>query len=551
MVDIAAQLSLNPSGPAIDLTAIRGAETADTQAFGNILAGQVQANTDTGAPAAPLPPFSVPAGIRQPGGKVLPGAAQILPDTAPLDLEAPAANVQVGPILVSPGLLSPGLLSSAAIPSLQLVAAPARTNLAPQARTAEPKQVEGSPVHGLIKMLTAALKGQRPADQAAEDAPAETGAAPDAASVDAVTPEQATLIAAPALAMIQFALPTLILPAATTPQAGASEAPHAASGGAAPILVPTPAQRADAALREQIRPALAQFLAQPIQIAAPAVPVLTVAATPSDTSAPLVTLVSAAALPVGQIVSAQIKVAAEAKDSSSVATDRSVPVQPRLAGSDMAVETPVAASRAAPAVRTVLAERAATDPAAAPLAADGQPQLAAAPAVSVPTPNTGAPVVEMPRQDFTALVDRLVEARNASVSQSTHASLNHAEFGQVSLHFQQDGDAMKVGMSSADPDFARAAQAAQALKPAERQNFTADTNSRGQSTSQTQNSSQAQTGNGSSQSQSGAASQGAERSDQQDRNGQSRNPRGGNNTSNPSPRWAGRDQAQSRGGIFA
>jgi hypothetical protein len=164
-------------------------------------------------------------------------------------------------------------------------------------------------------------------------------------------------------------------------------------------------------------------------------------------------------------------------------------------------------------------------------------------AASAPIPST--PVVEMPRHDFAALVDRLVEARNASVSQSTHASLNHAEFGQVSLHFEQDGGDLKVGMSSADPDFARAAQAAQALKPAERQNFNADTNSRGQS----QTSAQAQTSNGSSHHE--AAGQSAERSDQQNRSSPGRNSRGGSNSSNPSPRWSGRDQAPSRGGIFA
>jgi hypothetical protein len=251
--------------------------------------------------------------------------------------------------------------------------------------------------------------------------------------------------------------------------------------------------------------------------------------------------VSAPALPVGQTISAQIKVAAEGKASASETADRPVAIQPQVASRDVAVEAPVAASRAASAVRTVLGERAATDLTAAPATSDSPLQLAATPAVSAPILNTSAPVA-MPRHDFAALVDRLVEARNAIVSQSTHASLNHAEFGQVSLHFQQDGGDLKVGMSSADPDFARAAQAAQAMKPAERQTFTADTNSRGQ------NSSQTEAGNGSSKSHAETSGYG---SDQQNRNSQGRNPRGGSNTSNPAPRWAGRDQSQSRGGIFA
>jgi hypothetical protein len=158
----------------------------------------------------------------------------------------------------------------------------------------------------------------------------------------------------------------------------------------------------------------------------------------------------------------------------------------------------------------------------------------------------------MPRQDFAALVDRLVEARSASAPQSTHASLVHAEFGQVSLQFQQDGSDLTVAMSSADPDFARAAQsaqAAQAVLPAERQNHTADANQRGQGQGSPQF--PAQTASSSSQSHHDASGRGAERSDQQGRNSQSRNPRGGNESSNPSPRWTDRDQSQSRGGIFA
>jgi hypothetical protein len=203
----------------------------------------------------------------------------------------------------------------------------------------------------------------------------------------------------------------------------------------------------------------------------------------------------------------------------------------------------------------VLAERTATDFTAAPATNDAQPALAAAApalaAAAAPAPTV--PVVQMPRQDFAALVDRLVEARNAAAPQSTHASLVHAEFGQVSLHFQQDGGDLKVAMSSADPDFARAAQAAQAAMPAERQNPNADANSRGQSQpqAQTQSQTQAQTSGNGSHSHREAAGAGTDRSDQHGRGNQGRNPRGSNNSSNPSPRWAGRDQAQTRGGIFA
>ena len=44
-------------------------------------------------------------------------------------------------------------------------------------------------------------------------------------------------------------------------------------------------------------------------------------------------------------------------------------------------------------------------------------------------------------------------------------SLAHADFGRVSLRFRDDGDALSVSMSSADPGFARAVHAAPAPEP--------------------------------------------------------------------------------------
>lgn len=600
MVDIAAQLSLTASGPAIDPAAILGAETADSLAFGDILAGQVagsaQAKAVTGAPAAPLPPFPTPTANRQSGGKILPGAAQILPDAAPLGVEAPA--VQVLPTI-------------AAIPAVRLVTTPSLTKLVPQPRIAAqpaadpdvetdasaPKQAEASPVHGLLKMLTAALKGQRSAVATAEEAPETAGTPGKAPSdTDTETPERTASDRALALPVLPLVGPVVPASTAAARQTALSQTPRPTFGDVAPTQVATPSlpQPSDAAVREQIQPALVQFLAQPgevrpakplssqgqavlaepvlIQpvqagpvqaaasapIVAPVLPVLTVAAAPPQTPAPVVTLVAAPVQPVGQTVAARIKVAAATpadEDGPVAAAGRPAAHRPVadhavFAAAAPTAESGVAASRVAPAIRAVLAERAAIDPAVALAAPDSQaPLFAATPATGAPiaaVANIGAPTVQMPRQDFAALVDRLVEARNAAVPQSTHALLNHAEFGQVSLDFQQDGGELKVAMSSADPDFARAAQAAQAGQPAERQNFASDTNSRGQSQQQSP------AANTSSQSHHEAAGRDAERSDQPGRNGQSRNSRGGgNNSSNPSPQWAGRDQPQARGGIFA
>ena len=67
--------------------------------------------------------------------------------------------------------------------------------------------------------------------------------------------------------------------------------------------------------------------------------------------------------------------------------------------------------------------------------------------------------------DFAGLVDRLVQARDAAAPQSVSLALTHAEFGKISLRFEHDEGGLSVGMTSPDPDFARAVSAA---IPAER-----------------------------------------------------------------------------------
>lgn len=67
-------------------------------------------------------------------------------------------------------------------------------------------------------------------------------------------------------------------------------------------------------------------------------------------------------------------------------------------------------------------------------------------------------------RDMSALVDRLVETRAAlrsgAPAQWVQTSVQHAEFGRVALQIRQDGDNLSVAMSSNDPSFAPAAQAA-------------------------------------------------------------------------------------------
>ncbi|MEP7222273.1 MAG: hypothetical protein ABI673_06350 [Novosphingobium sp.] len=99
------------------------------------------------------------------------------------------------------------------------------------------------------------------------------------------------------------------------------------------------------------------------------------------------------------------------------------------------------------------------------------PPLASAPLAM--NDGAGVPVQTRaePAHDFSVLVDRLVAAREAAMPHPVHASLAHAEFGQVQLTFAHDAAGLTVAMASSDPDFARAVTAA---TPAERQSNSSD-----------------------------------------------------------------------------
>jgi hypothetical protein len=75
---------------------------------------------------------------------------------------------------------------------------------------------------------------------------------------------------------------------------------------------------------------------------------------------------------------------------------------------------------------------------------------------------SSAPVAQVRPHDFTALIDRLSAAREAIAPQAVSITVAHQEFGPVQLHFRPEDAGLSVAMTSADPDFARAA----AVQPA-------------------------------------------------------------------------------------
>lgn len=63
------------------------------------------------------------------------------------------------------------------------------------------------------------------------------------------------------------------------------------------------------------------------------------------------------------------------------------------------------------------------------------------------------------RVDFATLVETLNRAREDASPNTLRVSLAHADFGRVSMRFDQNDKGMQVSMSSADPGFARAVAA--------------------------------------------------------------------------------------------
>ena len=178
-------------------------------------------------------------------------------------------------------------------------------------------------------------------------------------------------------------------------------------------------------------------------------------------------------------------------------------------------------------------------PGADSIAASQTAPFTSASAVPAASPDFPSPTLHFPaRHDFAALIDRLVEARQAAQatmsSQTVVAAVNHAEFGPLSLQFQQDAAGLSVTLAGNDPDLARAVQAA---APA------------GQSgTSGSEHASPQRQDAGSSQS----LNTGQPQSQLQQR-GQSPQPaaRETRETANPDPQRGGHSDPQPRGGIFA
>ena len=143
-----------------------------------------------------------------------------------------------------------------------------------------------------------------------------------------------------------------------------------------------------------------------------------------------------------------------------------------------------------------------------------RPVVAPAPSLSIAQPSHA----EAP-QDFATLVARLAEAREAASPQLVRTAIAHSEFGQISLQFRHEDNALSVTMTNSDPGFVGAVQAAANASLAGGNNGNGDDSARPQHQQQQYTSASSQqpagnsagagTGNGSGQNHQGRAEQAA------------------------------------------
>jgi len=250
--------------------------------------------------------------------------------------------------------------------------------------------------------------------------------------------------------------------------------------------------------------------AHQLQIASP-----TVSATPGDTSIAAHPL---AAKPSALRPSSSDDAPASAPASGTPRSDADFAETPK------ARQKPRAAS-ASPAPATIETARAAiAEPSAMPAIADAKP-ISAAPSLqsAQPTP----PSAPSAPQDFTTLVDKLVEAREQASPQTVRTALRHSDFGLVNLQFRTNEARLNVTMASADPDFAPAVQAASVVAQAQASASAENGQQQSSARHDGQNQQQHQIASGSGQS--GTQNQSQAQSQAQTQSGQRDDPRGQQN----------------------
>jgi hypothetical protein len=413
-----------------------GAEAADFGALLASLSAPGAAPAETGQPGTSLPdgPVTDPASAAIPG-KILPPA---LPVAEPVQMPGIATDGVEGP------------------------PAPAKTLAKPKrgGHPAQPVEVPAAKVCPVRIETTTSGTAETPEADCAHP----IGTAPELPGSNAeAAPVSVALVAAPAPQPpangaatsgkpVPADLPVPVMEQLKPKPLAGTEPAKPVSDRVPPPKAQGPVQRTIPDLpetaSEQAQLRNAQHRAEAPADPAPAVP----AALAVKPSQPVMRPLPRAAKPLSSEAAAgQAPVTESGAASQPVATVR------------IELPLPLAAPigrRAAPEVSLALPIAAAADN---EIKAEVAPGLASGTSALQPAPLAAAtPAPALRPHDFTALIDRLSAAREAVAPQAVSITVSHQEFGPVRLNFRPEDAGLNVTVSSADPDFARAAAAAPA-----------------------------------------------------------------------------------------
>jgi nicotinate-nucleotide--dimethylbenzimidazole phosphoribosyltransferase len=428
------------------------------------------AQTLPAAPPVPTQEQTEPRQDRQLAAGIRPLAARL---EAPANRSQPEAIAAQAPATASP---------SAPFPASESAEAPDASPALPRLPASEPART-GLPQPDAAPARPFAAMAEIPAQAVPVAAPPPMPAAGTAAP--AAAPRQAT-------AEVKFDVPTA--ESAATPAPLRAQSPVAANDMPEPAPAAGPARRADAqpanapdmADRAETlrlpaapgspaapRPAAVPRIAAPLTLEidlpsrTPAVRAAAVAQPAVASAAPLAPLTldlpaRTVALQLPAIPDAQARIAPEANDAAPAKPAISNELLPSPGQEKRAVVGPGqpdlqgARSFIASSLPNTLMPPQAVAPANLSF-----PAVDATGANPAPAPIAAPAAAPLPRaHDVSALVDRLVEAREAARGETLHMAVHNKDFGQVSLRFTQDGGALTVAVANDDPDFARAIRSA-------------------------------------------------------------------------------------------
>ncbi|MFM5930618.1 MAG: hypothetical protein ACKOPQ_06890 [Novosphingobium sp.] len=410
-----------------------------------------EADLETGAAPLLAPELpGEPAFAQADGTATLPGsmAASDTPETPALRPEHQAVAPRSAE--AEPMQSLPQAETSAAPLSREFAASPKRIQPRPAARVSEDASPRPDAVHAPAKRTAPRAEADADVQRVAQEkAPAPRTREMPVAKAQAI-PANAVAPAAPAAPTAAIETPPQVQPLLASAQVGERQKARSVAN-TAPALPAQP--KADRPVADRLpTPRGAKQIAESA-VETPRVSPTIRVAVEGKALVPATTTVPAA--PTAIVLSALVPATKAPASAPASVLSTHIEIEPSTmtAAPDVSGSRPFAGTEHTGEQRTAAATLPPMDLPATSIPAPVMTTTESVPAMPV-TARTEAPI------DFAQLVDRLVAAREAATPGEVRVSLNHSDFGKVSLAFAPDASGLNVTLTSPNPEFARAVEAA-------------------------------------------------------------------------------------------